>query len=100
MAWSLYRLLVTSINLWQEIFSIDMLRALKFALEHRRKSALRWLQLYGDQARDINSLYLNQICSISYRGGPPYPGHESEDIKSLLEHGYRMTRPAHCANEM
>ena len=38
------------IDLSQKIFAIDMLRALKSSLKHRRKHILRSLQLYGDQA--------------------------------------------------
>ena len=40
---------ITSINLSQAIFAIDMLTALKSSLKHRRKHSLRWLRLYGDQ---------------------------------------------------
>ena len=42
--------MIVSIDLSQEIFSIDMLRVLKSSLKHRRKHVLRSLQLYGDQA--------------------------------------------------
>ena len=47
--------MVTSFDISQEIFSIDMLTALKSSLKHRRKHALRSLQLYGDKAL----IYLN-----------------------------------------
>ena len=47
--------MVTSFDVSQEIFSIDMLTALKSSLKHRRKHVLRSLQLYGDQAL----IYLN-----------------------------------------
>ena len=47
--------MVTSFDISQEIFSIDMLTALKSSLKHRRKHVLRSLQLYGDQAL----IYLN-----------------------------------------
>ena len=40
--------MVTSIDISQEIFSIDVLRALKSSLKHRRKHVLRPLQLDGD----------------------------------------------------
>ena len=39
-----------NIDLSQEIFAIDMLRALKSSLKQRHKHVLRPLQLYGDQA--------------------------------------------------
>ena len=39
-----------NIDLSQEIFAIDTLRALKSSLKHRRKHVLRPLQLYRDQA--------------------------------------------------
>ena len=42
--------MVTSIDLSQEIFATDMLRALKSTLEHYLKHVLGWLRLYGDQA--------------------------------------------------
>ena len=40
---------IVNIDLSQEIFAIDMLRALKSSLKHRRKHVLRPLQLYGDK---------------------------------------------------
>ena len=43
-------LMVTSFDISQEIFSIDMLTALKSSLKHRRKHVLRSFRLYGDQA--------------------------------------------------
>ena len=46
--------MITGIDLSQEIFAIDMLRALKSSLKHRRKHVLRSLQLYGDQATSEN----------------------------------------------
>ena len=50
--WSSYGLVVmiTSIDVSQEIFAMDMLKALKSSLKHRRKHVLQPLQLYGDQA--------------------------------------------------
>ena len=46
--------MIVCIHVSQEIFEIDVLTALKFSLEHRRKQVmrllLRLLQLYGDQA--------------------------------------------------
>ena len=45
--------MIVSIDLSQEIFAIDMLRALKSSLKHRRKHVLRPLQLYGDQALGV-----------------------------------------------
>ena len=42
--------MVTSFHISQEIFSVDMLTALKSSLKHRRKHVLRSLRLYGDQA--------------------------------------------------
>ena len=43
--------MIANIHLSQEIFAIDMVRALKFSLKHCRKHVLRPLQLYGDQAQ-------------------------------------------------
>ena len=42
--------MITSIDVSQEIFAIDILKALKSSLKHHRKHVLRPLQLYGDQA--------------------------------------------------
>ena len=42
--------MVTSFDISQEIFSIDMLTALKLSLKHRPKHVLRSFRLYGDQA--------------------------------------------------
>ena len=42
--------MIVNIDLSQEIFAVDMLRALKSSLKHRRIHVLRPLQLYGDQA--------------------------------------------------
>ena len=48
--YGLVDVLIPSIDLSQEIFEIDILKALKPFLEHNRKHYLRLLQLYGDQA--------------------------------------------------
>ena len=40
--------MMAGIHISQEIFAIDVLRALKSTLEQRRKHVLRLLQLYGD----------------------------------------------------
>ena len=50
--------MIVNIDLSQEILGIDMLRALKSSLKHRRKHVLRPLQLYGDQAQ-YASIQLN-----------------------------------------
>ena len=42
--------MITNIGLSQEMFAIDLLKALKSSLKHRRKQVLRRLRLYGDQA--------------------------------------------------
>ena len=50
--------MITGIDLSQEIFAVNMFRTLKSSLKHRRKHVLRSLQLYGDQALvvlDFNS---------------------------------------------
>ena len=51
MVWSPYGSNDLNIDLSQEIFAIDMLRALKSSLKHRRKHVLRSSQLYGDQVQ-------------------------------------------------
>ena len=38
--------MITSIDISQEIFAVDILKALKSYLKHHRKHALRLLQLY------------------------------------------------------
>ena len=47
MAWNV---MMMSIVLSQEILAIDVFRALKSSLKHRRKHILRSLRLYRDQA--------------------------------------------------
>ena len=42
--------MMAGIYISQQIFAIDLLRALKSSLEQRTKHVLRLLQLYGDQA--------------------------------------------------
>ena len=42
--------MITSIDVSQEIFAMDILKALKSYLKQHRKHVLRLLQLYGDQA--------------------------------------------------
>ena len=53
--------MVTSFDISQEIFSIDLLRALTSSLKHRRKHVLWPLQLYGDQ--DPYDLYGDQALA-------------------------------------
>ena len=50
--------MIVNIDISQEIFGIDMLRALKFSSKHRRKHVLRPLQLYAPC-----------IMCVQYRGG-------------------------------
>ena len=54
--------MITGIDLSQEIFAVNMLRTLKSSLKHRRKHVLRSLQLYGDQA--INYLFIAKDFKI------------------------------------
>ena len=42
--------MITGIDLSQEIFAVNMLRTLKSSLKDRRKNVLRSLQLYKHQA--------------------------------------------------
>ena len=42
--------MIAGIHILQEIFAIDVLRALKPSLKHYRKHVRRLLRLYGDQA--------------------------------------------------
>ena len=53
MVWTLNRCNGIGFDISQEIFSIDMLVALKSSLKHSRTYAPRPLQLYGDQALDF-----------------------------------------------
>ena len=48
--------MIVNFDLSQEIFAVDMLRASKSSLKHRRKHVLRPLQLYGDQALNVDSI--------------------------------------------
>ena len=62
MAWSLYGSNNRKYSsLTKKIFAIDMLRALKSSLKHRRKHVLRSLQLYGDQALS-NRTIMHQLA--------------------------------------
>ena len=45
-----YNAMITSIDVSQEIFAMDIFKALKSSLKHYRKLVLQLLQLYGDQA--------------------------------------------------
>ena len=58
--------MIVNIDLSQEIFAIDMLRALKSSLKHRCKHVLRPLQLYGDQTLDYRffAIYLQSLRAI------------------------------------
>ena len=51
--------MITSIDLVQEIFAIDMLTTLKSSLEHHHKYVLRSLLLYG--------VSIHIMCSQSLR---------------------------------
>ena len=62
----LYMVMITSINLSQEIFAIEMLRALKSPLEHRCKHVLGWLQLKYTQRETFSSRTCEEaICFIA-----------------------------------
>ena len=50
---------ITSIDLSQEILAIDVFTALKSSLKHRRK---RWLQLYGDEAQ--HTLFATHLATF------------------------------------
>ena len=51
--------MVTSFDISQEIFSRDILTALKSSSKHRRKHVLRFFRLYGDQAlRERHKFFL------------------------------------------
>ena len=58
--------MVTSFDISQEIFSIDMLAALKSSLKHRRKHVLRSFRLYGDQALKL-FIYRSQTFLVTYK---------------------------------
>ena len=49
MAWSVV-VVIANIDLSQEIFAINLLKALKSSLKHCCKHVLHWLRPYGDQA--------------------------------------------------
>ena len=63
--------MVTSFDISQEIFSIDMLTALKSSLKHRRKHVLRSFRLYGDQAvgKMFSSIYIEFKGILSKKRG-------------------------------
>ena len=48
---------ITSIDLSQGIFALNMLTALESSLKHHCKHILRWLRLYGDQALEKEISY-------------------------------------------
>ena len=50
--------MVTSFDISQEIFSSDMLTALKSSLKHRRKHVLRSFRQHRDQALTVFSKFL------------------------------------------
>ena len=50
MVWFPDVVMISSIDLSKEIFSIDRETALKLSLKHRRKHVLRSYRLYGDHA--------------------------------------------------
>ena len=84
--------MVTSFDISQEIFSIDMLTALKSSLMHRRKHVLRSFRLYGDQVQ-LAFLYkcdtMNLLNPIAYgilqlsqlQGGDFYPTPQKTMLK-------------------
>ena len=52
--------MITSIGVSQEIFAMDILKALKSSSTHYRKHVLRLLQLYEDQVLDLIELKLSR----------------------------------------
>ena len=48
MPWLHIVVMIAGIHISQEIFAIDMLKALKPSLEHNRKHIVGLLRLYGD----------------------------------------------------
>ena len=50
----------------QQMFSIDLLRALKSSLKHRRKHVLRPLQLYGNQAKHSVNAAVGTLGTLSF----------------------------------
>ena len=50
MAWRHIVAMITNPDVSQEIFAMDILKALKSSLKHHRNHVLRLLRLYGDQA--------------------------------------------------
>ena len=84
--------MIVNIDVSQEIFAIDMLRALKSSLKHRRKHVLRPLQLYGDQGSAAQML----------NRGSHVQG--SEAIKRLLDdnvrYGLTLDQPVQEAEDI
>ena len=48
--------MITSIDVSQEIFAMDILKTLKSSLKHHRKHVLRLLQPHGDQASVLQGI--------------------------------------------
>ena len=57
--------MITSIDVSQEIFAMDIMKVLKSSLKHHRKQVLRLLQLYGDQALSMLQSIVYKIHSLS-----------------------------------
>ena len=56
--------MIASIHILQEIFAIDVLRALKPSLKHDCKHVLRLLRLYGDQAKELSNIFAGFTMSL------------------------------------
>ena len=52
--------MITSIDVSQEIFAMNILKSFKSSLKYRRKHVLRHLQLYGDQTRLKPGLHISR----------------------------------------
>ena len=64
MVWSLNRCNGHKFDISQEIFSIDMLAALKSSLKHRRKHVLRCFRLYVKPGLHIVVMVVSNVANM------------------------------------
>ena len=90
-AWSHIVVMITSIDLSQEMFAISMLTALKFSLKHRRKHVLQWLRLYGDQALRLSIAQKLTNRNSHWHGEVQFSWPEDNELPTLSKHCLFLT---------